>query len=88
MPRSAFRNVLIIKRAAIRDASDTLARIDEARAEHGLSIGSICKAAGVSLTAYYQWRSGRGIMPETEAAVRAAIRRLVKRPRSKSEVPK
>ena len=88
MPRSPFRNVLIIKRADIRDASDTLARIERARAKHGLSIRSICDAAGVSLTAYYQWRAGRGIMPETQAAVRSAIRQLTKRAQSQLEAEK
>lgn len=58
------------------DAGDTLARIENARAQHGFSIRTICDAAGVSLTAYYKWRAGRGIMPETRAAVRAALRKL------------
>ncbi|WP_432431518.1 transposase [Chelatococcus daeguensis] len=88
MPRSPFRNVLIIKRCEILDTTSILALIEEAQANHGISIRAICRAAGVSTTSYYQWRAGRGIMPETQAAVRSAIRQLTKRAQSQLEAEK
>lgn len=74
MPRSPFRNVLIIKRAKILDSRAIIEEIEEKRKECGMTISDLCIAAGVSRTAYYRWVEGRGIMPETESALRAALK--------------
>lgn len=73
--RSPFRNVLIIKRSEIIAADTVLPEIEARRAQVGMSISTLCREAGVTRTAYYHWRRGGGMMPETLQAIESAIKK-------------
>lgn len=83
--RSPFRNVLIIKRAEIIAADTVLPAIEARCAQVGMSVSALCRQAGVTRTAYYHWKRGGGMMPETLQAIESAIKkaeRAAKRSRS------
>lgn len=48
--------------------------IETRRMALGMSVSELCARADVSRTAYYKWRKGRGIMPETIDALEAALK--------------
>lgn len=73
--RSPFRNVLIIKRAEIIPSDTVLPAVEVRCAQVGMSISALCKKAGVTRTAYYHWKRGGGMMPETLQAIENAIKK-------------
>jgi hypothetical protein len=73
--RSPFRNVLIIKRSEIIAADTVLPTIEARCAQVGMSISTLCREAGVTRTAYYHWKRGGGMMPETLQAIENAIKK-------------
>jgi len=73
--RSPFRNVLIIKRSEIIAADTVLPAIEARCAQVGMSISTLCRQAGVTRTAYYHWKRGGGMMPETLQAIETAIKK-------------
>lgn len=73
MARSVFGNVLIIKRDEIIHERQEFDRVERARIAIGMPVSELCFRANISRTAYYKWKSGRGIMPETLASVQKAL---------------
>jgi|TARA_R100000005_G_scaffold96162_1_gene81117 transcriptional regulator with XRE-family HTH domain len=73
MARSVFGNVLIIKRDEIIHERHEFDRVEGARKAVGLSVSELCFRASISRTAYYKWKNGRGIMPETLASIQKAL---------------
>lgn len=73
MARSIFRNVLIIKRDEIIHDREVFYAVERARKAIGLSVSDLCLLSGISRTAYYKWKSGRGIMPETLESIQTAL---------------
>lgn len=49
-----------------------------------MSISALCREAGVTRTAYYHWKRGGGMMPETFQAIENAIEKA-ERARARSE---
>jgi hypothetical protein len=71
--RSEYTGCLIIRRADIIKDAGVFQDIEKRRVAVRMSVSELCRRANVSRRAYYNWKNGAGIMPETLEDVTRAL---------------